>query len=85
MSDYMAAQMDGQIEGAISENERLRLEVERLESALQCARAEAAAEERHRCRDLVRRHMPAGWTALYDAMSDPLREATSKAAAPLQP
>lgn len=34
MSDYMAAQMDSQIEGAISENERLRLEVERLRRAL---------------------------------------------------
>lgn len=30
MSDYMAAQMDSQIEGAISENEALRREVERL-------------------------------------------------------
>lgn len=64
MSDYMAAQMDSQIDGAISENERLRAEVERLESALQQARA----EERARCRDLVRRYMPAGWAALYDAI-----------------
>lgn len=64
MSDYMAAQMDSQIDGATSENERLRSEVERLELALQQARA----EERARCRDLVRRYMPAGWTALYDAI-----------------
>ena len=31
------------------------------------ARAVQSAE-RARCRDLVRRYMPAGWTALYDAI-----------------
>lgn len=39
MSDYMAAKMDDQIEGAISENERLRLRIEALEAALRQARA----------------------------------------------
>jgi hypothetical protein len=39
MSDYMAAQMDSQIEGAISENERLRLRIEALEAALRQARS----------------------------------------------
>jgi multidrug resistance efflux pump len=41
MSDYMAAQMDSQIEGAISENERLRLRIEALEAALRQARKDA--------------------------------------------
>jgi hypothetical protein len=28
----------------------------------------ARADERKRCKDIVRRHMPAGWSAAYDAM-----------------
>jgi hypothetical protein len=36
--DYMAAQMDNQIEGAISENERLRQEIERLQAIEAAAR-----------------------------------------------
>jgi hypothetical protein len=38
MMDYMAAQMDSQIEGAISENERLRQEIERLQAIEAAAR-----------------------------------------------
>jgi hypothetical protein len=30
----------------------------------------AVAAERERCKDIVRRHMPAGWSAAYDAMAD---------------
>lgn len=32
--------------------------------------APMVAAERERCKDLVRRYMPAGWSAVYDAMAD---------------
>lgn len=36
----------------------------------QDAIAAAVAAERKRCKNLVRRYMPAGWSAVYDAMAD---------------
>lgn len=40
MSDYMAAQMDAQIDGAICENERLAAEVDRLTAEADALRRE---------------------------------------------
>jgi hypothetical protein len=41
-----------------------------MESQLKDYAQQARAQERARCRDLVRRYMPVGWAALYDAIED---------------
>ncbi len=52
----------------------LLLKAEKQEAALKASTAETVAaevrKERERCKDLVRRYMPAGWSAVYDAMAD---------------
>jgi hypothetical protein len=51
----------------------LQAQIEQLQARLAQAGLEqqrAVREERERCKDIVRRHMPAGWSAAYDAMAD---------------
>jgi hypothetical protein len=52
--------------------ERLTAENADLRSAVESGRQMLAmvTAERERCKGLVRRYMPAGWSAVYDAMAD---------------
>ena len=67
MSEYMAAKMDDQITGAVSENESLRAEVATLRAAL--AERQAAIDEIVACKDatdaLSIRHGGEWYTASY--------------------